>query len=200
MRAADMSAERSAALAELFERIQKGEERAKEQLFDILRSGIACLVTRQLGPQDAEDTVHDVFLIVLRAIEERRLRDPERLLAYTRVVTRRRIASGIRENVKQRARDAGVDPEEIAVHRSPEENAARLEQVEIMKRLLMELKPKAREVLVRFYLNGESEERICQEMELTATQFRLLKWRAKARFSELAGERYSSLPGSRNGR
>lgn len=191
MRAPDLSDERAAALTELLRRVREGEQHAKGQLFDLLRNGIACLVSRQLGTQDSEDIVHDVYLIVLRAIEESRLRDPERLLAYTRVVTRRRIANGIRENVKRRARDSGVDPEDLPASGSQEDHAVRQEQVKIMNSLLLELKPKEREVLVRFYLKGESEERICREMELTATQFRLLKWRAKARFADLAGQKYT---------
>jgi RNA polymerase sigma-70 factor, ECF subfamily len=42
-----------------------------------------------------------------------------------------------------------------------------------------------REILTRFYLYEQSQEQICEEMELSETQFRLLKSRAKARFGEI---------------
>ncbi len=190
MRIPSIPPQRTAELSGLIDRIQAGDESAKGELFETLKGGLSFLIARQLGPQDAEDTVHDVFLIVLRAIYDRKLRDPERLLAYTRSVTRRRIASHIRENVKRRSRESGVDPDFLPAGRSPEEAASRREQVEIMKRLLEELKPKFREVLTRYYVFGETEEHVSREMDLTPTQFRLLKWRAKARFEELVKKRH----------
>jgi len=49
----------------------------------------------------------------------------------------------------------------------------------------LEVEPEQRDVLVRFYLKGETPDRICREMNLTQNQFRLLKSRAKARFGLL---------------
>ncbi len=51
--------------------------------------------------------------------------------------------------------------------------------------VLLELKPKQREILTRYYVLGEPEERICRAMGLTTTQFRQAKWRAKGRFALL---------------
>jgi DNA-directed RNA polymerase specialized sigma24 family protein len=48
-----------------------------------------------------------------------------------------------------------------------------------------------REVLVRFYLQEQSPGQICRDMRLTATQFRLTKSRAKARFTELGLARFA---------
>jgi DNA-directed RNA polymerase specialized sigma subunit len=50
---------------------------------------------------------------------------------------------------------------------------------------IQKLSERDRDVLTRFYLYEETQEQICQEMQLTETQFRLLKSRAKARFGEL---------------
>jgi len=55
--------------------------------------------------------------------------------------------------------------------------------------VLGELGDKDREILTRFYLNEQTQPQICLEMELTITQFRLLKSRAKARFGELGRKR-----------
>ena len=43
-----------------------------------------------------------------------------------------------------------------------------------------------REILMRFYLDEQSQDEICTEMGLTEMQFRLRKSRAKARFAELS--------------
>jgi putative toxin-antitoxin system antitoxin component (TIGR02293 family) len=48
------------------------------------------------------------------------------------------------------------------------------------------LPPRDRDVLLRFYLDELPQDRICAEMGLSETQFRLIKSRAMARFGELS--------------
>ncbi len=59
------------------------------------------------------------------------------------------------------------------------------QKIELMRTVLGELSEKDREILTRFYLHEQSQEQICEDMNLSDTQFRLLKSRAKARFGEL---------------
>jgi RNA polymerase sigma-70 factor (ECF subfamily) len=42
-----------------------------------------------------------------------------------------------------------------------------------------------RAVLTEFYLNEKPAKQICEELSLTDTQFRLLKWKAKRRLGKL---------------
>lgn len=69
--------------------------------------------------------------------------------------------------------------------RNPEQHVAFQQKVDFMIEILQQLSERDREILTRFYLNEESQEQICREMNLTETQFRLLKSRAKARFGDL---------------
>jgi hypothetical protein len=50
---------------------------------------------------------------------------------------------------------------------------------------LREMPSLSRQILVRFYLHEQTPEQICADMGITQRQFRLMKWRAKARFAEL---------------
>ena len=59
------------------------------------------------------------------------------------------------------------------------------EEEELAYKILKGISRRDREILIRFYLLEESQELICRKMNLTDTQFRLLKSRAKARFGEL---------------
>lgn len=59
------------------------------------------------------------------------------------------------------------------------------QKIELMTSVLRELSEKDREILTRFYLHEQTQEQICDDMELSDTQFRLLKSRAKNRFGEL---------------
>jgi DNA-directed RNA polymerase specialized sigma24 family protein len=67
---------------------------------------------------------------------------------------------------------------------SPEEGAIRSQNSQIMEDILRDCSRRDREILTRFYLLEQSQEQICEEMGLNDTQFRLLKSRAKQRFSD----------------
>jgi len=68
---------------------------------------------------------------------------------------------------------------------NPEERAIFQERDNVIRKVLNELAPRDREILTRFYLLEQGQDQICAEMDLTETQFRLLKSRAKSRFGEL---------------
>ncbi len=167
-------------------RIQRDDDEAKQQLYQVFNRGIRFQLLRHLGTVDIEDKVHDTFLIVLQAIMRDDLRNPERLLGYIRTVVRRQIANYIeRAMVRRREHSACVETESRECTRNPEEHLLCHEQRLLMRQTLSELNPRDREVLVRFYLDESPQEVICEEMGLTVNQFRLLKSRAKARFTEL---------------
>jgi DNA-directed RNA polymerase specialized sigma24 family protein len=69
--------------------------------------------------------------------------------------------------------------------------AIQQEHRQIAARVLSEMPQRDREVLVRFYVNEETPAQIQREMVLSSNQFRLLKSRAKARFSKAV---QASLP------
>jgi DNA-directed RNA polymerase specialized sigma24 family protein len=82
---------------------------------------------------------------------------------------------------------------------TPEQAAIFREREDLIKKVLSELSDRDREILTRFYLKEQSESKICLEMVLTETQFRLLKSRAKARFGDLGkkklvGRKLDSVP------
>jgi DNA-directed RNA polymerase specialized sigma24 family protein len=64
-------------------------------------------------------------------------------------------------------------------------------------RVLGGLSKRDRDVLTRFYLKEQSAEEICRDLNLTETQFRLIKSRAKARYGELGRRRFSQRSGFR---
>jgi RNA polymerase sigma-70 factor (ECF subfamily) len=175
------------ALSKLVERIHEGEIDGMEELYQVFSTGIRYYLCRQLGAQDFDDKVHDTFVLVVQAIRRGELRDPQRLMGFVRTIVRRQVAAHI-DRVVHKRRDHIVleTTARIADPRgNPEETAIFRQRVELIQRVLNELSERDREILTRFYLNEQSQEQICSEMDLTETQFRLLKSRAKARFGEL---------------
>ncbi len=61
-----------------------------------------------------------------------------------------------------------------------------------MTNILRSISNRDREILTRFYLLEQTQQQICVEMQLSETQFRLLKSRAKARFGELGRREFSA--------
>lgn len=184
---------------DLVRRIQAGEESGMKELYNLFSKGVRFYLCRQLGPQELDDKVHDTFLIVVQAIRRGDLREPERLMGFIRTVARRQVAAHI-DSASHRRRhttdldtglpvpDKRMDPEDYAVSR---------QKIEIMKEALCEISDRDREILIRFYLREQSQQQICQEMDLTDTQFRLLKSRAKARFAVVGKKRISRASLSR---
>ena len=64
----------------------------------------------------------------------------------------------------------------------------------IARTVLNQLSDREREILQRFYVQEQSEEEIQKAMSLTPTQFRLAKWRAKARAATVAATVLKSTP------
>jgi RNA polymerase sigma factor (sigma-70 family) len=180
----------------LVSRIQSGEDSGMEELYRMFARGIRFYLCRQLGMQELDDKVHDTFLIVVQAIQRGDLREPDRLMGFVRTVVRRQVAAHIDQVVHSRRDEMHLD---VGVRvadrqRNPEQNVAFQQKNEFMQEILRQLSDRDREILTRFYLDEQSQDEICADMNLTETQFRLLKSRAKARFGELGRRRLQQKP------
>jgi len=184
-------------LCSLVERIRAGDPAGMEELYTVFSKGIRFYLCRQLGPQDLDDRLHDVFLIITQAIRRGELREPERLMGYVRTIVRRQVAAHIDIAVQARRNQTEIDTELNLSDRepNPESRAIQHENTELAMRILRSIPKRDREVLVRFYLEEQSAQQICTAMNLTETQFRLIKSRAKARFGELGKARLARHTG-----
>ena len=186
---------------ELVERIRSGEPSGMEELYRVFSKGIRFYLCRQVGPQDLDDKLHDLFLIITQSIRNGDLREPERLMGYVRTIVRRQVAAHI-NNVVQARRDQtdleyGLTLSDVGPN--PERRVINEQNLALAMRILNSLHKREREVLMRFYLKEQTADQICSEMDLTETQFRLIKSRAKARFGELGKRRMAQKPAFVNG-
>jgi RNA polymerase sigma factor (sigma-70 family) len=171
----------------LIQKIQSDDASGMEELYRIFSRGVRFFLWRQMGPNDLEDTMHDTFVIVAQAIRQGEIRDPERLMGFVWTIVRRQVAAHIERTVNIRNRRAEFD---TAIRLpdckpDPEWAAIVVERQDLAHRLLSQVSRRDREILIRFYLKEQTQEQICREMDLTATQFRLMKSRAKARFGTI---------------
>ncbi len=183
----DPSPARWEALSVLVERIRGGETDGMEELYVLFSKGIRFYLCRQLGPQEFDDKVHDTFVLVVQAIRRGELRDPQRLMGFVRTIVRRQVAAHIDRvvHIRKDHLDLETSSRIADPNTNPEEEAIFRQRVELIRRVLDELSDRDREILTRFYLREQGQDQICSEMNLSETQFRLLKSRAKARFGQL---------------
>lgn len=171
---------------ELVDHIRRDEKVGMEELYNVLSKGVRYYLYRQIGPQDLDDRVHECFLHVVDAIKRGTLREPERLMGFVRTIVNRVAIQHI-DTLVRRRREANIDNAAPIVdsRQDPTDVLSLSQRKDLIQRVLSELSERDREILRRFYVEEESVEQICTAMDLTSTQFRLLKSRAKARFGEV---------------
>jgi RNA polymerase sigma-70 factor (ECF subfamily) len=184
----------------LLPRIQNGESMAVNELYSVISRGILFFLRRRLPIEESKDRLHEVFLILVDAIQSGRIEDARAFPGYAVTVAKRQAWSQIRRTSDRRECncDDGVMERIFADGKDdPYKLLADAEQQALLNRALSLLHPRQREVLRRFYFQEESKEEICSAMKLTETQFRLLKSRAKARFGEVGRDVLTRRPANR---
>ena len=184
----------SVPLDDLVRRVQIGDPGGMLDLYEYILTGLRPYLARQLRPQDYRDKIHNIFVDVVVAIQHGQLRDPERLMGFARTIARRKVsvyidaaASDRRNQVEIGSLFALASP-----GATPEQEMVTQEQRELVRLTLSRLSTREAEILSRFYLQEQTEMQIRSEMDLTHTQYRLLKWRSKARFEQLSRRQMAS--------
>jgi DNA-directed RNA polymerase specialized sigma24 family protein len=179
-----------ASCRELVGQIEKRNPAALEELYGMVKN-FTYFLMRQLGPDDLQDSVHDVYVTVAEAITAGKLRDPERLRAFLTTVTRFYTYSQIERRVQGRNRFTGLDGMAVDVSDGTNLEAGlyNRQRVTFVRDILQQMPALDREILRRFYLLEQSKEQICREMQLTPTQFRNMKSQAKLALTEIGMRR-----------
>jgi len=175
-------------LDDLVRRVQIGEASGMLDLYEYILAGLRPYLTRQLRPQDHRDKVHSIFVDVVVAIQRGQLRDPDRLMAFARTIARRKVSVYIDAAASNRRNHVEIGSlfGLACPSATPEQEMVSREQRELVRLTSTRLSGREAEILSRFYLQEQSELQIRKEMDLTHNQYRLLKWRSKARFEQLS--------------
>jgi RNA polymerase sigma-70 factor (ECF subfamily) len=142
------------------------------------------LRTRLRSPQMVEDARQETFLRVLQALrKEGGLHNPERLGAFVNSVCNNVLLEAFRaagkhgqapEDPPERA-DPSIDMESELVSR---------ERKEMVRRVLVTLPPKDRDLLRMIFLEERDKSAICEEMKVSGDYLRVLLHRAKSKFRD----------------
>ena len=159
--------------AEVVSGIQAGEDAACEELVRIIRHNLRGAARGKLGGE-CDDALQEIAIAAVVRIRAGQLRDPEKLCAWLGQIGRTRIIDHWRHNVCRRPPGQLV-PMDTAAHEAvdpsptPEERirvAERAEHIELAMRTVDTFPPAAREVFLRFYVDGQKIPEICREMRM----------------------------------
>jgi RNA polymerase sigma factor (sigma-70 family) len=166
---------------ELIRSIQLGDDAGLVALYVALENFYPYYFRRHLGPEIAQDATHDLFLLTIEAVRRGGPQEPGLLMAYIRGIARHQIKNHIRANIQRRSSECDLDcvPEPVDGRVRPDEALQQRERRGFITSCLNEIGSQQREILLRFYLRGETREQILVGMHLSPDQYRLLKWRAK---------------------
>jgi RNA polymerase sigma factor (sigma-70 family) len=177
---------------DVVEMIRSGHPAGFEQLYAMARN-FTYFIMRQLGTDELQDKVHDVFVTAATAISAGKLRDSERLTPFLTTLTRFYTYGQIDRRVTRRKYVAQLDHTNIPDGSvNLEHNIYTQQKKELVREVLRSMPKRDRDVLHRFYVEEQSKEQICREMNLTPTQFRLLKSKAKTSFAKLGQRKLKS--------
>jgi RNA polymerase sigma-70 factor (ECF subfamily) len=168
-------------------RIQDGDRAAESELVSYYTRGVRLLLLKRTGKPDlAMDLCQDTLVIVLRRLRAGELRSPEALSAFIRQTAVNLTIEHFRRE-KRYVEDEG---EIISLHAAPRDHKdkeidSRTTRALLDRTLDQLAVERDREILRRFYLREEDKESICSDLELSATHFDRVLYRARQRMREL---------------
>ena len=159
----------------LVAKVKGDDPKGGDELHRVFSRGVHFFLSRRFGLQQLEARVRKTFTSLVSAIRTEDLRHHESLVGLVRAVVLQQITA---------CADGDV------VLDRPDEKAIHSQHVSVMVKVLRSLFLRDQEALTRFYCHEQTQERICNDLQLSETQLLLIKTRAKDSFARaLAGQR-----------
>jgi DNA-directed RNA polymerase specialized sigma24 family protein len=146
-------------MPELVLRVRRGSRTAIEELYLLIREIAGPRYSQRLSPGDLQDCLHETFLIVVEAVKTGALRKPDSLAPFIRTVLRYQAAASVRGAIRKRRQISADEIHELRDGRNnPEDIFLKREKKQLLVRSIQNLHLCDREILSRFYLDGQPRE------------------------------------------
>lgn len=177
-------------MRDLVARIEAGDGRAETDLVQQYARGIKLMLLKRTGdPHLANDLAQDTIIVALKRLRAGELKKPESLAAFIRQTAVNISIDHFRKEKRYIYHNDGVFSHN-AIHRDHKDKKLDSWRTrELLESALDQLAmSRDRELLRRFYLHDEDKERICSDLDLSATQFDRVLYRAKQRMRKLINQ------------
>jgi RNA polymerase sigma factor (sigma-70 family) len=174
----------------LVRRVGGGDGRAEEELVRIFRPRVLTMLRARLRDDDvARELASDVLMSVLFALRERRIHEPEKLIAYVHGTARNLANNYIRTRSRQPL-ELELSPEVAVV--DPAEERERAERIDWVREELKRLDPTDRRILLLTLLESLKPGEIADRLGLSSEVVRARKSRALKKIVESTRARHET--------
>lgn len=163
----------------LVEGVRNNNGAAIEELYQRLQPALRGYVLRRIGvSEDVDDFVEDCWAAVLKEIQKNG--PPESIDRYLWGIAKHLRRERIAKSILGR-RNSEICHDEISdAAPNPEDMVLLHEQTDVACRILERLPALDREILRRFYFDGQTPLQIQTDLDISSGTFRMRKQRAKA--------------------
>ncbi len=175
----------------MVERIENGDAEAEAELVAQFARGVRLILLNRTGdPHVANDLCQDTFIVVLRKLRARELRNPDSLAAFISQVAVNICIQYFRKESRFAHSPDGIIDENVAHIEQHDKEVDFVAARELLDDALEQLAvSRDREILRRFYLSDDDKEVICRDLELSPAHFDRVLYRAKQRMRELIDQK-----------
>ena len=180
----DHDEQSAAASSAIVQRIVDGDRTAEAELVARYARGIRLIISRASSDRSAiDDLCQDTFRITLEKVRRGEVRDPDRLSGFICSVARNLVVDHFRRAA--RTADAAI-PDTPDPAPDPLDRLLARERAKSARAVLDELgSERDRQILLRFYVAGDSKEDICADFGLSSLHFNRVLFRARERYRVL---------------
>jgi RNA polymerase sigma factor, sigma-70 family len=174
-----------------------GDPRARDAFLEMIRQPILRYCRARVGPsvrvQTGEDVAQDVLMAVVEALPRYRPSEVP-AMAFIYGIARNKVADSLRASGRDRSDPTDVLPDSISTAPEPEENAMISADARQLRKLLDQLPPAHREVLVLRVAMQFSAEETARAVGSTPGAVRVTQHRALAKLRALLAEQMADQP------
>jgi RNA polymerase sigma factor (sigma-70 family) len=178
-------------IAEEIRRAPASNQAASDSLYRLLRSKFLPFLSQGTSPENGEDLLHELYMLVRASIVADRIEDLDALSAYARGVARKLRTRAIQKQALRMRKVIPIDQVDAYRKRprhDPEDEAITREEASelagVFQAMLAGLDPLDRSLIERFYFRGQGAERIQADLGLGPGQFRLRMQRLRQRLKD----------------
>jgi RNA polymerase sigma-70 factor (ECF subfamily) len=177
--------EPAAASGAMVQRIVDGDRAAEEELVARYARGVRLIISRASSDRSAvDDLCQETFRITLEKVRRGDVRDPSRLAGFVCSLARNLVVDHFRRTA--RTSSVAVFPDAPDPSPDPLDQLLARERAASARAVLAELgSERDRQILLRFYVDGESKEDICADFGLSSLHFNRVLFRARERYRVL---------------
>lgn len=181
--------------ARLVALIQRGHTQAESEMVKRFARGVQMMLARKCNPDVAEDVAQETWRVTIEKVRNGDLRQPDRLPAFIHQIARNQIIMYFRKYSEVHEMPGENDLESNLPN--PEQNYETQQLSDQVRELINRLDtPRDREILMRFYVNEEDKDIICDDLGLTSQHFNRVIYRAKTRIRTYLSNELQELSNS----